>query len=272
MPGENGSDGAGKDQDQGGAQKIQVGDKTYTADDIKGLVSQAAKATQVGQVAETVNTIASRYGLDPEGYLGQAELALGAVASLMEKGIIDDQGNLVQGKRVVENKGEEDKSGDTGGEKKTGKVDPDTIAAAVLERIEGKLSPVFKALDSIEKTQNHMLRQDLEAKLKSEFSNLDSEDIDRVLASAFKDKKPVKEIAKTYSEKKAGMISELRKQHAKEFGVNLDDFDANRLNEQGGGGAAAAFTGKKFSFRGGKDVVSPREAARAYIEKVRQES
>ena len=146
---------------------------------------------------------------------------------------------------------------------------------AIVAKVLGPQLDAMKALTekvtAVDKTQGDMIRINLEEKVMGKFPNLKPNDVSQVFGKAMDDRsKSLWDHAEAASKAKASNISALREEHAKEFGVNLEKFDENKLKEQGAeGGAGALFKGKKFSFDPKKedaDAVSPRQAAMEFIE------
>lgn len=264
-----------------GAGKIEVDGKSYSAEDVQNLVKQGASATQKMQEVAGVKAAAEKYGVDVETYLGQAEGAFGVMSQLIADKVIDEKGAILRKevkKPSGEPSGEEDelsklfnlsKGGDESKLTGTDKVAA-IVAKALAPQLEG-LEKLGERVAAVDKTQGDMIRLNLEDKVMTKFPNLKTSDVSQVFASAMQDRsKSLWEHAEAKSNAKAGDLGVLRKEHAKEFGVDLEKFDENKLKEQkAGGGAGVMFEGKKFSFnakRGDKESVSPAAAAREYLE------
>lgn len=273
-------DESGKSDETNVAGKIEVDGKDYSVEDVQNLVKQGAAATQKTQEVAGILAAAEKYGVDIETYLGQAEGAFGVMSQLIADKVIDEKGNTikVKTKETVESKsGEEvdlDKlfnlsAGDT-----KGLAGVDKVAAIVAKALEPQLEGMKKLgerVAAVDKTQGDMIRLNLEEKVTTKFPNLKPSDVSQVFGSAMQDRtKSLWEHAEIASKAKASDVGALREEHAKEFGVNLEKFDENKLKEQkAGGGAGVMFEGKKFSFNakhGDKDAVTPAKAAAEYIE------
>ena len=100
-------------------------------------------------------------------------------------------------------------------------------------------------------------------------NNLNDEDVSRLLAIAGADRsKTLVQHAEEFSKKKIGDRASLRAEIAKEFGIDVTKFDANKLREQEAeGDIGALFKGKRFSFKKDKDSLSPKEAMVEYFKR-----
>ena len=274
-------DESSKSEETNVAGKITVEGKDYSQEDVENLVKQGASATQKMQEVAGIKAAAEKYGVDVETYLGQAEGAFGVMSQLIADKVIDEKGNTIK----VESKkpaDEENLEGDvdldklfnlSGGDTK-GLKGVDKVAAIVAKALEPQLEGMKKLgerVAAVDKTQGDMIRLNLEEKVMSKFPNLKPSDVSQVFGSAMQDRsKSLWEHAEAASKVKATDVSSLRQEHAKEFGIDLEKFDENKLKEQdAGGGAGVMFKGKKFSFNakhGDKDAVTPAKAAAEYIE------
>jgi hypothetical protein len=273
-------DESGGSRETNDAGKIEVDGKSYSIEDVQNLVKQGTAATQKTQEVAGILAAAEKYGVDIETYLGQAEGAFGVMSQLIADKVIDEKGNIIKTEPVKLTGAEPEREVDldkllnlsAGGEK--GLAGVDKVAAIVAKALEPQLEGIKKLgerVAAVDKTQGDMIRLNLEEKVVSKFPNLKPNDVSQVFGSAMQDRsKSLWEHAEAASREKAVGVSDLRKEHAKEFGVNLEKFDENKLKEQeAGGGAGVLFKGKKFSFnakRGDAETVSPKAAAMEFIE------
>jgi len=266
------------------AGKIQVDGKDYSVEDVQNLIKQGASATQKTQEVAGILAAAEKYGVDIETYLGQAEGAFGVMSQLIADKVIDEKGNIV--KKKEEKPAGEKSEGDNelikllnlsteGTSKLTGEEKIASIVAKALEPQLEDMKKLGERVTAVDKTQGDMIRLSLEEKIMSKFSNLKPSDVSQVFGSAMQDRsKSLWEHAEAASKERAVAIGALREEHAKEFGVNLEKFDENKLREQGAeGGAGTFFKGKTFSFdKKGDDIVDPSKAANEFIESVVSQS
>ena len=256
-------------------QTIVVGEKTYTPEEIQGIIqTQTTLKTQLEGLAP-VREALTRYELKPEELVEQASGAFAMLNQLVEEGLIDETGKVKKSQAGDPPKVPPVVPGVTPEPKPADPKASDPGTQALLSKItllETALGNVTKSLTEIDRTQSSLLRTNIEKDLKAQYPALDSEDVSKVLVIASKDrKKDIFAHAKEMSEKKTQSLAALREAHAKEFGIDLKEFDANKLNEPGADkGAAGMFKGKSFSFKGkGKDSVSPRQAAMEFLRKQR---
>ena len=262
---------------------IQVDGKDYSVEDVQNLVKQGVSATQKTQEVAGILAAAEKYGVDIDTYLGQAEGAFGVMSQLIADKVIDEKGTIIKQEPVKstgDHSDEEmnlDKLFNLSPEDTKGLAGADKVAAIVAKALGPQLEGIKKLSEkvaAVDKTQGDMIRLSLEEKVVSKFPNLKPNDVSQVFGSAMQDRsKSLWEHAEAASEAKAGDVSSLREEHAKEFGVDLSKFYEYKLREQeAGGGAGVLFKGKKFSFnarKGDAETVSPAKAAAEYIESVR---
>jgi len=260
MPKEGTPDG---DQNLGTGITIQTedGEKKFSVEDVQNLHSQAAKVSQSSQKVANILKTVERYQTDPDTYLENAEAAFGVVNTLIEQGIVDDKGNLVE-KKVPEVKprGFAPPAGEPSGT-------PDKTLQIVMKALTPELEKFGKRLDGLEDGQAGLYRERLTKDVKAKYSDFDDEDISKLFGKASVGRDSLWDIAEVMAGEKKIKQGQLREAHAKEFGINLEEHDRNKLQEQDAdGGVSAAFKGKKFMFRSrakrtkDKDAVSPKEA------------
>ena len=141
-----------------------------------------------------------------------------------------------------------------------------------MEKISGRLK-------GVEDVQSGMLQQSYEDKLRGKFPSLSSDDIDKVLALAMKDRsKDIWQHGEDVAKGKSSMIEEATKKWAEDHGLDYDEVVKKRKQnendlkdlEASGGGAALLAKGKKISFRPGDDVVTPRQLTQEFFDMKRQ--
>jgi TolA-binding protein len=224
-----------------------------------------------------VFTAAKRYGVDVETLLGQAEGSFALVSKLLDEGIINEKGEV-----VVKNTGSGSGSGagtGAGGPPaappawaKPGANDPtneDRIAAIVHKALGDSFGKLEQRLKSLEGDITSMTEQQLRAQIKGQHPDLNDREITQLFQQAMGDRsKSLWDHAKDLDEAKKNELHELRKKHAAEFGVNVEEFDQNKLRQQDGvKGAAAVVQGKKISFRrsGEGEAVTPLQATKEFF-------
>jgi len=258
---------AGKGSPTGQELVVKVGEeeKVVTAEEVAKLLGAQATATQKAQQAAAVLKAAEKYGLDPETYVAQAEGSFARFAELIDEGILDTDGQLIK------------KGGEKGGSPAgpTPSVPPKGTPSELKfqETAMKALETINKRLSMVEEDQTSLIRLDIERELKRRHPDLDEDDVSRLFGQVNADRERGKQTtiwdrAKELSERKTGLVQQLREKHAKEFGIDLDKWEQrNKQKEQSAEGGVAAFLkGKKISFRKGKDTVTPREAIAAWEE------
>ncbi len=250
--------------------------KTMSAEDVGNLYAQQAGATKATQTAAEVVAAAKKYNLSVEDYVSHAEGAFAIGAKLVEDGIIDEQGEIIEkkkpepGKKItVAPKLDEQVAG----------LDAETIAnLKTLGTVTKALEGVNERMGSLEEDQASLIRGNLQGALKTKHKELNDDDCSKIFGISMEDrKKSLWDHAKDFVVKKKVATGETRATYAKEFGIeNLEEWDANKLKEQDtGGGAAMLVEGKKVMFgsrkaRLGKkdaDVVTPKAAMIEYMRK-----
>jgi hypothetical protein len=249
------------------ADAVKVGERVYTSNDVQNMLTQLHGNTQTVQKVGNILAACERYGLDPEQFLAQAEGAWTVVGNLVQDGVIDRQGKLVK-----KTPSRDEFSG--GGNVPTDdqNLTPDAkFLKETLGQVRATMEGFGSKMKEMEEVQTSMLRNSFHERIKSAHRELSDDDVSRVFALAMRDKtKTLFQHAQAAAIHKRGIMAELRKAHAEEFGVNLDEFDQNKLHMQDPKGAAVArFGGKKFSFKKGKDAVTPKEAMLEYFKQVK---
>jgi hypothetical protein len=253
-----------------------VGKLVTEHSDFKGKLAAAeGKAAKMKVVEE----FGAKYGLDPETLVANADGAFTLMGKLIEDGIIDASGKVLVKKGGKEGDvppkdpapGDLDLDallkGDTKG--LTGEA---KTAAMVLKALEPVLKGLGKSMEDVTTVQTGMIRGQWEEKLMKAYPNLSKDDVKKVFSEAVaQPKKGLMDIAKGVSESKSTAEGELRKKYAKEWGVNLEQVDANKLDEKGPEvGAGAMFQGKTFTLskrRVNKDRIDPVKATKEYLRK-----
>jgi hypothetical protein len=272
--------------DKDKVEKLKVGEKEYTPDEItkletsvKELGTKAQTLEQKATSLKVVEDFAAKYSLDPAGLVENADGAFTLVNRLIEEGVIDASGKVLS--KAPKDKGKPndkpplDDDDDLDALLK-GDDKPSRGKAEKLEAIIHRaLSPLSKGLEELTTVQTGMLRDRWEQKIKERYPNLESDDVSGIFAAASRDKKHgLLEIAEAVSRSKTLKETELRAAHAREFGINLEDFDRNKIDEKSSKGGAAAFAqGKQFSLskrriQDNKNLVNPADATREYLKKI----
>uniref|UniRef100_A0A6M3KXA6 Uncharacterized protein n=1 Tax=viral metagenome TaxID=1070528 RepID=A0A6M3KXA6_9ZZZZ len=260
-------------------------DKVFKEEDVSKLVQGSSELQGKLDVAQgasaklkVVQEFMGKYNLDPEGLVANADGAFALVSKLIEEGVIDASGKVLVQKGGEPREPKEPKgSGDVDldallkGDTK-GLTGDAKLAAIVAKAIEPTMRGLGKTIDEITTVQTGMLRNQWEERILKDYPNLTTDDVRKVFSeAAVKPKMGLLEIAKGVSVAKSTERESLRQEFAKEHGINLEEFDANKLGEKGNaGGAAVMFQGKGFTLskrRVGKDLIDPAKATREYFKK-----
>lgn len=275
-----------KVKDDKGAEVEQKLDDAAVGKLVQEKADLSAKVTAAeGRSAKlkVVEEFAGKYGISPEDLIANAEGAFTLTSKLIESGVIDASGNVLERKGKGKEKEPEQRTTDDSDIDLDALLKGDTkgltgdakAAALVMKALGPTLSKVGKSLDELTTVQTGMLRNNWEMKIQGVYPNLTGDDVRKVFSeAAVKPKQGLLEIAKELSEAKSKTEGELRKKHAQEFGINVEEFDANKLKEKGSaGGAAGMFQGAKFTLSKrraameGSKFVDPTAATKEYLRK-----
>lgn len=261
---------------------LQVGDKTYTPEDVAMLVNGQATATQAMQEVADIKAAAEKYGIDPKTFVEQAEGSFSVMSTLIDQGVIDSKGAILETKPGPDTslKPETDDSleGLFGVPKPTQPTGNDKTMSVIQDALQKipelveQNKKLTEQLESLDQTQSNIIRTNIQEKIQDKFKNLDTEDVSRVFALAMQDRsKDVYVHAEAFSKVKSARTDELRKQHAEEFGIDLDKYNENKLLEsEPGYGAAVQVKGKKLSFKKKDGAVTPKQATVDFLNRQMQ--
>lgn len=255
-------------------------DKVLKTEEVKNLFDQHSDLTGKVEKLSGFTKALEKYGTDQDTYLNNAEAAFGVMSELVEKGLIDDKGNILERKPVgdpsLKKKGDDELNLDFNLSDDKGNLDK--VAKLVAQVAGTKLADLTKQVESLSAGQAGLYRSQLKSAVQAKHSTLSDDDVSRLFGIASAN--PAKDLwahAEEMVEGKEETSKGDRKKYAKEFGVDLEEFDANLLNEQDSkGGAIGVLKGKKFVFAnrarrlGSKDTVSPREAMVLHLKAVQK--
>lgn len=250
---------------------VKVGEKVYGPQDVEGILTQHATLQESLKELSVVKDTISKYGIDPQTFVTNAEGAFSLMSKLIDEGVIDNQGNLVGKKEgIKESAGQGDPEAllslPQGDQNKQG---AESVALAAINALSQKLDAISKTVESVDKTQSSIIRVNLEEKIRSKYPVLSPDDTSRVIATALRDRsKDVFTHAQIFAQAKSTEEAKLREKHAKEFGVDLKTFDENRIMDPGNdGGVSALLKGRKISFRKikGEETITPSQAIKDFV-------
>ena len=240
--------------------------KVFGADDVRNLIAQRASATQTSQkVAPLLKTL-EKYEVDAETYLEQAEGAFAVTRKLIEAGLIDEKtGEIVQ--RAPEIPKPKPSLGFSG-------LDSSEKTAEIVKKaMQGVIGPLQGKIEQLEQEQLGLLRENISTKVRAKYPDFSETDISQLFGRAgANQRRGLWEHAEDLN-KELGTNNEAREQAwAKKYGIDLEA-KRNALKEQddGGGGSAVSFPGKRFSFKKGPksmkdaDAMTPADAMQAHM-------
>lgn len=250
--------------------EVVIGDetKTLSIQEITDLVGREASATKKSQLASPLLETCKRYNVDPTVYAQHSQAAFQIVQQLQDAGVIDDNGEIIQ-QGADGDKGEKKpivKDGDEGA----------TNTGASDEKLANALDPLMKQIKVLARNQDNIMRISLEKDVKKLYPEFTDDDLARVFAKTGVDNsKNLFEHAKDRASFLGIKENESRAKYAKEFGVNLEKFDENKLDQQDGtGGAIGLVKGKKLVLKktkkSGEDAITPKQAMLQYFKSLRK--
>jgi hypothetical protein len=236
-------------------------ERKVTGDDALNLIKQGAEATQKTQQVASVLAACTKYDITPDKLVDQASTAFDVIHTLQQEGLIDDEGNVIKKDPVVAPEGDDNLFS-----KPAGDPTPPAGNEKVEVAIQKALGPLSDVIKKIETNQDYLARVHMEGQIKGANPDFSDGDVIRTLAMAKAKSIPVSEAIVVVTDEKVESSKAARIHYAKEFNVDLDEFDKNKLNQQDAeGGAAVAFKGKRFSFKGGKDTIDPKDAMQQHF-------
>lgn len=275
--GKPGADGAGD------SITINIGGEAKTLD----AAAVTAAMEKAGNLEKTVEglsgfqKILTQYGVSAEDYLKNSEASFALANSLISKGVIDDQGNLIEPEEGV-------KPGDKTIIPVVPVVPADTVVTKQLATIEKAIIKLGGKIETVEDGQSSLYRRNVNKDVKDAHPGLNDDDVSKLLGIAQADKSKgfwdhaetmakekstneevqVNTIAKTVVETlvKAKIIPEGK--------VDLESFNLNKLKEQDPAAAGPVYEGKKFMFSSrkrklgdsAKDFVAPSEGMKEMLD------
>jgi hypothetical protein len=268
-----------------GDEKIKIDDKEYSKSDIKNILTNAESVTKKATEVSRIIDAAKSFDLSPEEFLEQATGSFSVINTLIEKGVIDRNGKLVEkGSSEPDDLDDLDTSklfnGDISGKGKAKGTEssPDVAALVdIVKELAKRLDTINKQVADTDKTQTSIIRQNLSSRIKANYPNLTDEDVSKVFveASIIKNqgkKVDLDSVAKTVADRKKEEIVRLEKDYAIRHGLNYDELakmeNENNLDEKSkDGGLPASIKGKTFSFKKkGDGFVTPRAAMKTFFQ------
>lgn len=249
----------------GNSAAIKIGDKSYTVDEVQDMMTTAQSLKKNAESVSAVLDVVNRYGVEPEVYVQQAQSAFAVMQDLIDQGIIDNEGNIIGKPADKDTKSHTPPEGTPPSRTPV----PDNTGEKILEIVRKAVEPLQQKIQTLESDQTAMLRMDMQRQVQAQFPNLDDGDVSRLFGTAMNDKtKTLLQHADAMSKAKSAREMDLRRKHAEEFGINLDEFDANKLHEQDSRGAAISMLGdRRPSFKDKK--TNPRKLMMDFMKRQR---
>ena len=278
---------AGDGNGSGGGQAVEVlkvGDKEYSANDVKGLVTELGGLKEHEQTISQLTSMAKTFEMDVGEFSQQGLAALRVVNDLIESGVIDETGKVVE--KPADGKGGKGKGGDKDddlfnldkdGDKNKGKAGGKDkgVSEDMLETIQKLMEPIQTGIKDLtdrvsrsEAVTTGILEQDFTNKIIGKFPNLTAADTKSIFGLARADKtKGLWEHAEEFSKNKANEVIAIQKDFAEKHGLNYDELNENLLREQETkDGAPPVKEGARITFRKGiKGGISPGKLAGSYL-------
>ena len=261
MPGTKGAgdQGAGGGQGDGNPTQIQitVGEETkmVSAEEVATAMAKAGNFDSTNEKFAPFKKVLDAYGIDSNEYLRNSEASFALMNQLISQGVIDEQGNVI-----------DKKAGDGDNKlvipvKPTGEGDEGSKGKATQVVLDA-LTKIGDRMTKIEDGQSNIYRRNINQDVKAVHSNLDDDDISKILAKAQADRSVgFWDHAKAASEAKVVSVGQTELSHAKntiqllvkagvleEGKVDLEKLDLTALKEQDPSKDPPVHEGKKFMF------------------------
>jgi len=262
---QNGGDNAGVEIEVNGEKKF------FKPDDITNLLGRSVEMEKKLESAAAALKAAEKYEVSVPEMLQSMEGSFAAMSNLVEAGVIDKQGNLIQKEEK-----EPDPSLREDPNKDPSKQSLDvTGVSRQLETVNKAMQSIVGRLDNVERDQGRLFKGKVQERILQDHPHLDNDDVAKVFAFARQDRtKDIWEIADAVANEKTKKIENFERQTAKKLGVDYDAWKANKLKEQDPDHGSAVFLtkGKRLSFSNRRkpgeksdDVVDPKDAMMSFI-------
>jgi len=249
------------DKGTGNSIQVQVGEElmTFTPEQVVQAVTKAGSLEKTVEGLSGFQKVLTQYGVGADEYVRNSEAAFAIANSLIEQGIIDEQGNVVQKKTEPAPRPSE---GNLGFKFLQG----DTKPSKELEVIAAALKTIGARVEKLDEGQANIYRRNIKRDVQAIHPDLDDSDISKLLATAQHDKsKNFWDHAEALAGVKSANIKQTEKSYVKstietliKIGAikegtidleKLDSLDLNSLKESDPSGGAPIYEGKKFMFQ-----------------------
>ena len=209
-------------------QKVKVGEKTYSAEDVKGLLVQAEDVGKKAQELSPLIKLIESQGMTADEFGKSAMTSFTVLGDLIDSGVIDKEGNVVAKVKEREMSDTQDIFN-----LKAKEADPpknsqqEGLVASTLAKINQTIEGQAKTLESMQQVQTNLIRTNWSKELKQAYPTLDDEDVSKVFGTAMAQQKEGKtadllELAKGISETKGSAIASAEKAFAEKHGLDYD--------------------------------------------------
>lgn len=232
--------------------KITIGDetKTMSAEEVALAVSKAGELDVTNEQFAGFKKVLVQYGINPEEYLRNSEASFALMNQLIEQGVIDEQGKVV-----------EKKIGDKLPTKVPVVPDEGKVAKSTQVVLDA-LTKVGERMTKLEDGQSNIHRRNISRDVKAVYSNLSDDDVSKALAKAQGDRSvDFWDHVKVVSEEKTAKEGQVALAHAKdtiallvkvgaleEGKVDLEKLDLAALEKFDPKDEPPVHEGKKFMF------------------------
>lgn len=249
-----GSPGTGNEPGAGNPTQIQitVGDETkvLSAEEVALAVSKAGELDVTNEQFAGFKKVLTQYGINPEEYLRNSEASFALMNQLIEQGVIDEQGNVVE-KKIGDRK------------PVVPPIVPDEGKVTKSQQVVlDTLTKIGERMVKLEDGQSNIHRRNINQDAKAVYPNLTDDDISKSLAKAQADRSVnFWDHVKVVSEEKTTKEGQVALTHAKdtikllikvgaleEGKVDLEKLDLAALESYDPKTEPPVYEGKKFMF------------------------
>jgi len=204
-----------------------------------------------------------KWGLDAQSYAQNADAAFTVINDLIEKGVIDGHGRLVE--KETQSTAPDMSNMFNEGQKVVSSPN-DSIVAEVVNKA---LAPIMQKLKGLENDSSYLYHQRMMDKLSAQHGLTENE-ATKLMSHAARDRtKSLDEHARAFIASKNQTDLEMEKRFANKYGLDLEELEQVRRIKNKDTSPRDIVGGKKFSFRKrGDDFVTPGEAAKTYFKQV----
>lgn len=242
--------------------EIKVGESTYTAEQIAAMAEENAKMKIGMESVKTITDFAARHGVSVDQVIAESESAFAVMGTLLEKGILDSQGNIVEPvAKTVTTMQTQVKPNDQNQDHNKQNTDETKIA----QLVDAKLAPLLAQIKQLAQNSDHLTSFALKTELRRVYPTITDAQMGQAVARSGQDRtKTILQHAKDIVGEDEGADLAREKAILAKHGIDIND-----LPQQGGdSGAGALVKGQKISFKRGKDSKTPRELTEKYFNMV----